>query len=88
MDECMKTFFTAIDSIVEDPKKTKAIIKWMRERGMLDETAIAMYEIDQANKESVKCNHCYPDGSSAMVTSVEMDVCRVCGADDYPVPEG
>lgn len=81
----MKTFFSAIDSIIEDDKKTKAVIRWMQERGMLDETAIAFYEIDQANKEAIKCTHKNPDGSDATFDAVGITSCKICGADDYEI---
>lgn len=61
----MKRFFSSIDSVIEDERKTKAVIRWMRERGMLDETAIAMFEIEQSNKEIIHCKHCYPNGEYA-----------------------
>ncbi len=58
-----------LDEIIEDPRKTKAVIKWLEERGMLDDTMIAMWEIEQNNKECV-CKHCYPGGESALTDAV------------------
>lgn len=74
-----------LDEIIEDPRKTKAVVLYLRQNGLIDMDAIALWEIEQANKEVMACNHCYPDGTSAVVRSVEMDVCRICGEDDYGV---
>ena len=72
-----------LDQIIEDPHKTKAVIKWLEEHGMLDDTMIAMWEIEQNNKECV-CKHCYPGGESALTDAVGLTSCRICGGSDYP----
>ncbi len=95
MDECIKVknqnskikimkLLQKLDEIVEDPRKTKALIKWMQERGMLDETAIAMWEIEQDNKEALHCKHILPNGESALFDAAGYTECSLCGSSDYP----
>lgn len=79
----MKTLFQSLDQIIEDELKTKFTLKFLHDHGMLDETAVAMWEIEQANKQAYCCNHKNPDGSDATFDSVGMTSCRICGADDF-----
>jgi Zn finger protein HypA/HybF involved in hydrogenase expression len=79
----MITILNKLDEIIEDPQKTKAVLRWLEQHGMLDETMIAMWEIEQNNKECV-CKHCYPGGESALTDAVGLTSCALCGADDYP----
>lgn len=73
-----------LDEIIEDPRKTKAVILFLEHKGLLDPEAVAMWEIEQSNKESIKCNHRYPDGIDATFDAVGYTTCMICGASDYP----
>lgn len=73
-----------LDGIIEDPRKTKAVILYLQQNGLIDSDAVALWEIDQNNKEVFLCNHKFPDGTDATFDAVGMTSCRLCGADDYP----
>jgi len=79
----MVTLIKKIDEIIEDPRKSKAVLNWLKQHGMLDETMISMWIIEQNNKECV-CKHCYPGGQSALTDAVGITSCRICGGSDYP----
>ena len=61
------TVLKTLDQIIEDPRKTKAVLKWLEQHGMLDETMIAMWEIEQNNKEVQSVPEAMDFGSSDYV---------------------
>ena len=78
----MKTLYEHLDTIIEDERKTKAVILFLTGKGLLDCDVVGLWEIEQANKE-VYCNHKMPDGTDATFDAAGMTSCRLCGADDF-----
>lgn len=39
--------FTSLDQIIEDPKKTKEVLRWLLSKGFLNEIEVAIWEADQ-----------------------------------------
>lgn len=71
-----------LDEIIEDPRKTKAVILFLEHKGLIDPDAVALWEIEQSNKEAIKCNHQHPDGVDATFDAVGYTTCSICGASD------
>lgn len=78
----MKQLYLKLDQIIEDLKKTKQVVLFLESKGLLDPDVVALWEIEETNKNKIFCTHANEDGTSALATVAGLTECRKCGADD------